>query len=134
MLNTTNFRTVSRRSVQLAVLATVAAVGVSVGRWVAPEDSGIAPSSAPNAVLGAEQAPVSQDPALHSPISKGGSLMERKLDRMDAEDARLLGESPPPQAGSLMERKLAQMDAQDASVWGDAATDPGCVFQSICGN
>ncbi len=89
MQNSTTFRTVSRRSVQLAMLAAVAAVGVSVGRWVVPEDSGSAASSAPSAGLGAQQAPVTRDPALHAAPPKGGSLMERKLAQMDAEDARL---------------------------------------------
>lgn len=44
MQNEATFKTVTRNGTYLLVLAAVAAAGVSVGRWVVPEDSGAAPS------------------------------------------------------------------------------------------
>jgi len=119
MQSSTTFRTVSRRSVQLALLATVAAVGVSVGRWVVPDASGSVAGH--GVVLGAQQAPLPEGRA---------TLIERKFAQMDAQDASSLDGPAADLAalnsgGSLIESKFAQMDAEDAvSLDGPAADLP----------
>ena len=101
MQNTATFRTVTRGTLQFLVVAAVAAVGISIGRWVIP-DSGTTGATAAR-LAGNE--------------TRSISTMERKLTQMDAWDDQFgfVGASaaPAPRSASTMERKLAQMDAED---------------------
>jgi hypothetical protein len=106
MQNTATFRTVTRGAVQLVVLAAVAAIGVSVGRWVIPDDG----STGVPAVRNTSAVPAT-----------GQDIIERKLAQMDARDARhataVAGFVRAPTArgaDSIIERKFAEMDARDA--------------------
>ena len=108
MQNTATFRTVTRGAVQLVVLAVVAVVGVSVGRWVIPDDGSTGASAVSRINSGAS--------------ATGQNIIERKLAQMDAQDSRgstavagFVRAPSVPGTDSLTERKLAQMDAQDAA-------------------
>lgn len=107
MQNAATFRTVTRGAVQFVVLAAVAVIGVSVGRWVVPEDGSAGATTVRYITTTAPAA--------------GQDIIERKLAQMDARDARqgtaVAGAVTAPSnagAGSIIERKLAQMDAEDA--------------------
>jgi hypothetical protein len=141
MQNTATFRTVTRGAVQLVVLAAVAAIGVSVGRWVIPDDgsTGVSAvrynnSAAPDTgqdIIERKLAQMDARDARHAtavagfvraPTARGAdSIIERKFAEMDARDARhataIAGPVTAPSvpgADSIIERKLAQMDALDS--------------------
>lgn len=109
MQDIATFRTVIRGAIQIVVLAAVAAAGVSVGRWVVPEE-------------GSTGAPAVRYVNSGAPAG-GQDVMARKLAQMDAEDARhgtvVAGASSAPAVSSsesVVQRKLAQMDALDSRV------------------
>ncbi len=100
--------TIRRVGAQALALVAVAALGLSLGRWVLP-----ATDSAPAGVY-----------QLIEASTNGGAsdIMERKFAQMDAADARVrpatgvTGSASNGGASDIMERKFAQMDAADARV------------------
>ena len=107
---THSFHTVSRTTIQVAILAAVAAVGIAFGRWAIP--AGHSSSAATIARL--ETRP--------SELSRAAA--ERKLIQMDQAHDRRAGEGLAPAAPSAQsnitpaslsaaERKLIQMEAAD---------------------
>ena len=98
------FQTISRKSIQVAILAVVAAAGIAFGRWAIPAGH----SSSAVAITRSDTTP--------SELSRARA--ERKLIQMDQADDRraaLAGAAASSNTPlSAAERKLIQMDARDA--------------------
>ncbi|TMG02518.1 MAG: hypothetical protein E6I03_05875 [Chloroflexi bacterium] len=133
---TGSFHTVSRTTIQVAILAAVAAVGIGFGRWAIPVGHSspaatairFEPARSEQARAAAERKLIQMDQAddqraalAAAAPSSGTSLLaaERKLIQMDAADDRraALAAAAAGSSGTSLspaERKLIQMDARDA--------------------
>lgn len=149
MQNTATFRTATRGAIQIVILAAVAAIGVSVGRWAVPDGNtavserivyiSVVDPAAREDIIARKFAQMdAQDNrfgtavagAVAAPETSGAaSLIERKLAQMEAEDARhgmaAAGAAGVPSvtgSESVIERKLTQMDALDSRVGTDGTS------------
>ncbi|HET9476655.1 MAG TPA: hypothetical protein VFP63_04120 [Dehalococcoidia bacterium] len=119
MQNGATFKTVTRNGTYLLVLAAVAAAGISVGRWVVPEDSGNAPAISAEV----ERAPVT---VAADPLTLDGPAAD--LAALNGVTADLA-----PAAAPADPLTLDGPAADLAALYGPATADLGCLHQGICG-
>lgn len=120
MQNGATFKTVTRNGTYLLVLAAVAAAGISVGRWVVPEDSGNAPAISAEV----ERAPVT---VAADPLTLDGPAAD--LAAIEGVTGALSPLVSRPAGPFTLDGPAADLEA----LYGPDTVDPGCLYQGICG-